>query len=234
MLRNFALLLALTSLSACGGTPPLGGSPNVSIVDGSTLPEPATVTGAAPYSIGPFDVLTVGVFGIESLQPRDIQVDGEGMISFPMVGPLHALDKTPRQLEAEIAQGLRAFVRDPQVTVNLKEMNSHTVTVDGQVREPGLYPAVEGITLMRAVAQARGLAEFAKQDDVVIFRTVNGQRYAALYNLSAIRRGAYDDPRLFADDVVVVGNSQARQLFRDMLQLVPLLSGPLIIALQNS
>ncbi|WP_196782026.1 hypothetical protein, partial [Salmonella enterica] len=73
------------------------------------------------------------------------------------------------------------------------------------------------MTLMRAVATAKGTTEFAKLDDVVIFRTVNGQKMAALYNLKAIRQGAYDDPEVFANDVVVVGDSPARRLFKDIL-----------------
>jgi polysaccharide export outer membrane protein len=89
------------------------------------------------------------------------------------------------------------------------------------------------MTLMRAVATAKGASEFAKLDDVVIFRTVKGQQLAALYNLTAIRRGNYEDPEVFANDVVVVGDSQARRLFKDALQVVPLLMTPLIIALQN-
>jgi polysaccharide biosynthesis/export protein len=89
------------------------------------------------------------------------------------------------------------------------------------------------MTLVRAVATAEGTAEFAKLDDVVIFRTVKGQQLAALYNLKAIRRGSYADPEVFANDVVVVGDSQAKRLFKDALQVLPLLTTPLIILLQN-
>ena len=87
---------------------------------------------------------------------------------------------------------------------------------------------------MRAVATARGIDEFAKLDDVVVLRTVNGQRYAGLYNLAAIRRGNYVDPDIFANDTVIVGESKQRRMFRDFLQLVPLLTTPLIIALQGN
>ena len=126
-----------------------------------------------------------------------------------------------------------AYVRDPQVTVNLKETVSQVITVDGQVKEPGLYPVVGRMTLMRAVATAKGAAEFAKLEDVVIFRTVKGQKLAALYNLRAIRRGAYQDPEVFANDVVVVGDSKARRLFKDLLQIIPALSTPIVVALQR-
>jgi polysaccharide biosynthesis/export protein len=87
------------------------------------------------------------------------------------------------------------------------------------------------MTLMRAVATAKGTDEFAKLSDVVIFRTVQGQKMAGLYNLKAIRRGAYDDPEVFANDVVVVGESQARRLFKDGLQVLPAIVTPLIYIL---
>jgi polysaccharide export outer membrane protein len=90
------------------------------------------------------------------------------------------------------------------------------------------------MTLLRAVAKARGTTEFAKLDDVVIFRRVSGQQMAALYNLKRIRDGVYLDPEIFANDVVVVGNSRARRIFRDILQASPILSAPLVAILNNN
>ncbi|MHA6317715.1 polysaccharide biosynthesis/export family protein [Altererythrobacter sp. CAU 1778] len=201
------------------------------------LPEPSStdiLQENRPYLIGPFDKLVIDVFGIEELSQREVQADVGGRLSFPLVGTIDASGKTPAELENEIEARLRAaYVRDPQVTVNLKETVSQVVTVDGQVGRPGLYPVVGRMTLMRAVATAQGTSEFAKLDDVVVFRTVDGQRYAALYNLKAIRRGNYADPEIFANDVVIVGDSQARRLFRDLLQVAPLLTSPLIVALRN-
>ena len=75
------------------------------------------------------------------------------------------------------------------------------------------------------------MTEFAKQDDVVILRTVKGQKLAGLYNIDAIRRGLYDDPAIFANDVVVVGDSPARRLFRDIVGLAPVLAAPIVAIL---
>lgn len=187
-----------------------------------------------PYLIGPFDKLVIDVFGIEDLSKKEVQTDASGRISFPLAGVIEAAGKTPAEVEELLESRLRgSYVRDPQVTVNLKETVSQVITVDGQVREPGLYPVVGRMTLMRAVATAKGAAEFAKLDDVVIFRTVKGQKLAALYNLRAIRRGAYEDPEVFANDVVVVGDSKSRRLFKDLLQLIPALSTPIVVAIQR-
>lgn len=243
-IRNLALF-ACCLAAACGGPGPLGPiqtasgpSSQVSVTGGNELPPPTTadlVGRSRPYLIGPFDTLRIDVFGIEELSGREVRADSAGRISFPLAGTIEAGGKTPAEVETEIAERLRrAHVRDPQVSVNLREAVSQVVTVDGQVRQPGLFPVIGRMTLMQAVARASGLSEDARLDDVVVFRTVAGQRYAALYNLRAIRRGNYDDPEIFANDVVIVGDNPARRIFRDILQVVPLLTSPLVVALSNN
>lgn len=238
--RVFVTCLCM-ALAGCVGGQPLGPeaagtSSAVQIVQATELPPPNgtdLVEQNRPYLIGPFDKLVIDVYGIENLSNKDVQTDAGGRISFPLAGVIEAAGRTPAEIEDIIEDRLRGrFIRDPQVTVNLKETVSQVVTVDGQVREPGLYPVVGKMTLMRAVATAKGLAEFAKQEDVVIFRTVKGQKLAALYDLKMIRRGAYDDPEIYANDVVVVGDSHARRLFKDILSVLPVLATPLVIAFQ--
>lgn len=236
---NWVLVIGILSLlGGCGGRSAVGdfGSPNVQVVSQTELPAPQRtdlVDLSRPYAIGPFDKLIIDVFGIEELSKKEIQVDAGGRISFPLAGVVEVAGKTPGELEATIEDRLRGrFVKNPQVTVNLEETTSQVVTVDGQVREPGLYPVVGRMTLMRAIATAKGLSEFAKLDDVVVFRTVGGRRFVGLYNLRAIRRGNYDDPEIFANDLVVVGDSPGRRLFRDALAVLPILSTPLVLALQ--
>jgi polysaccharide biosynthesis/export protein len=238
MKKLVLLFSAIVSLAGCAGSKPIGGASSMQVLAGTELPPPDRtdlLAESRPYLIGPFDTLTIDVFGIDELSKKEVQTDASGRISFPLAGIIEAAGRTPAEIEDELEARLRTrYVRDPQVTVNLKETVSQVITVDGQVREPGLYPVIGKMTLMRAVATAKGTAEFAKLDDVVIFRTVKGQDYAALYNLEAIRRGNYDDPEVFANDVVIVGDSKARRLFKDALQLVPLLTTPLVVALQNS
>ena len=237
-MKKIAILCAaIVSLSGCASTTALGGTSDIQVLSGSTLPPPDRVDLMAetrPYLIGPFDKLTVDVFGVEELNEREVQTDASGRISFPLAGIIEAAGRTPAEVEQIIEERLSTrYIRDPQVTVNLKETVSQVITVDGQVRDPGLYPVIGKMTLMRAVATAKGASEFAKLEDVVIFRTVKGQDYAALYNLAAIRRGNYEDPEVFANDVVVVGDSKARRLFKDALSVVPILTAPLLIALQK-
>lgn len=231
-----AILACCVLLSACAspGLKPGGG---VTAVAAKELPAPVRadlMSAQQPYYVGPFDELTIDVFGIEELSNREVQVDASGRVAFPLVGAIEASGKSPVEISNEIEAGLRErFVRDPKVTVNLKKIVSQVVTVEGEVREPGLYPVIGRTSLLRAIATAKGTTEFSKLDDVVIFRTVQGQKYAALYNLKAIRSGSYPDPEVYPNDIVMVGESRGRRLFRDLLQIVPLLTYPVIVALQN-
>lgn len=232
------MLSAITALAGCAGGPSLtGGAPNLAVVDGTVLPTPtqADITQQdRPYYIGPFDRLVIDVFGIPELTEREVRTDASGRVSFPLAGVVEAGGMTPAALEDELERRLRAaYVRDPQVTVNLKETVSQVVTVDGQVDNPGLYPVIGRMTLMKTVATAGGLAEYADLQDVVVFRTVDNQKFAALYNLKAIRQGSYQDPEIFPSDIVIVGDSESRRLFDNALRVLPLLTTPLVLTLQN-
>lgn len=235
---TYAVVGLAMCLSACGGDSALTGGPAVSVVDASVLPPPQRedVLGQTrEYVIGPYDKLSVSVFGVEQLADTEVQVDASGNMAFPLVGNVRAAGLTPGELTRELESGLRQqFIRDPHVTVNLNETVSQVVTVEGEVKRPGLYPVIGRMTLLRAVARAEGLTEFAKLDHVVLFRRVADTQYAALYSVKQIRSGAMADPEIYANDVVVVGESRARRIFKDILQASPLLTSPIVAVLNNS
>ena len=236
-IRTGILILALF-LSACvSGPPRLGGDPSLNVISGNELPPPdaaeLTAPGAATY-VGPSDKLMIDVYGMPDLSGREVQVDSEGQIAFPGAGRFAVYGKTPVEISVLLASRLSAnYLRDPQVTVTLKESAGQLVTVEGQVNKPGAYPLIKHMSLLRTVAIAGGLSEFAKLDDVVIFRTIRGQKFAALYNLQRIREGAYPDPEIYANDLVVVGDSPSRRRFKDILQVTPLLLTPLFVAVDK-
>lgn len=237
-MRNFCfVLLSAMVLAACSGSRlPLESNSRLTVVENSSaLPAPdrGDLTAAdRPSLIGPLDTIQVDVFNVPELS-REMQVDASGRISMPLIGTIEARGRTAGELAEAIEAALRGrYVRAPDVTVNIRNSVSQVVTIDGQVVEPGLYPVTNQMTLLRAVASAKGLTEFAREDDVVILRTVDGRKMAGLYNISAIRRGMYDDPAIYANDVVVVGDSPQRRLFRDFVSVAPLLAAPLIAVLQ--
>lgn len=236
VVRYFVILM-LGMLAACASGPgPIGLASTVEAVDGE-MPAPNAVDYTRParsYYIGPSDRLSIDVFGVPELE-REIQVDSAGRLSYPLIGVIETAGLTPEQLAREIEARLRSnFVKNPQVTVNLKETTNQLVTVDGQVGKPGMYPVTGRMTLERAVAVAGGASEFAKLSDVIIQREVGGKSYIGLYNLAAIRRGNYADPDVYPNDLIIVGESKQRRLFRDLLQVLPLATTPLVLLLQNN
>ncbi|NML06249.1 polysaccharide biosynthesis/export family protein [Sphingomonas sp. G-3-2-10] len=235
-LAAVSMCFAALMLSACAGkVKPIGGAPGLQVAQLSELPRPSAgdrFVQGEPYTVGPFDTIEVDVYGVPDLK-RTVAVDASGTFSYPLAGVVQAAGLTPRQIGDEVAKKLRPYVKEPQVTVNVTQMVSQNLTVDGQVARPGNYPVVGRQTLMRAIAVAGGTGEYARLDDVVVFRTVQGQRYVGIYNLGAIRRGAYADPELFANDIVIVGDSPERRRFQDILQIVPLLTTPLVVAVQS-
>ncbi|UZK65046.1 polysaccharide biosynthesis/export family protein [Sphingomonas sp. M1-B02] len=182
--------------------------------------------------IGPLDTIGIDVYGVNDLS-LETQVDPSGRISMPLVGLIDVRGKTSVEVAQYIESALLKYIRKPQVAVNIRNSVSQVVTVDGSVVEPGLYPVTNQMTLVRAIASAKGLSQFGKEEEVVVLRTVNGQRMAGLYNLGAIRRGVYADPAIYANDVVVVGDSASRRLFSSFISLAPILTAPLVILLQN-
>ncbi|MEE4348771.1 MAG: polysaccharide biosynthesis/export family protein [Pacificimonas sp.] len=233
VLVSVGLSLFLTACMSGGNG--FGGAPSVEFIGEQPLAAPTRADLTAterPYILGPFDELSIGVFGVDDLADRTVQIDAAGLISFPLVGVVQAAGRTPGELSAEIAEKLRgSFIRDPQVTVNLEETVSQVVTVGGQVEKPGVFPVLGRMTLMRAVATAGGLTQFSKEREVVVFRTVQGQQLAGLYNLDAIRRGNYPDPEIYANDVVIVSDSESKRLLDGIFRSAPLLT-PLVLLIR--
>ena len=239
--RSFPALLAaagLLLLAGCAEDPLMGQAHHRDLVvtQQTELPPPSgadLVAATTPYRIGPLDKLSVAVFGVPDLSGK-FETDAAGKLSLPLIGEVDASGQTPTELAGAIGQRLRArYVRNPQVTVNLEETQSQVFTVDGQVTQPGTYPIVGNMSLTKAVATAKGAGEYARLEDVVVFRTVKGQRLAALYNLDAIRKGLYADPQIYANDLIIVGDSKTRRKWQQFVTVSPLFTTPLILALEH-
>ncbi len=211
------MALATMSLSGCASVDrTYGAAPEYEIAELSALPEP---TGQRIYRLGPQEVVEIVVVGAETLSGTFL-TDSAGDLQFPLLGTLPVNGLTPGEAERLIANGLRGdYLRDPQVRVLPKEMPSESISIGGEVNKPGSYPTTSNLTLLRAVNGAGGLGEYAKHEDVLVMRTVNGQQYIGLYNIGAIQRGNYADPRLYADDIVMVGDSPGRRRIDRVIQI---------------
>ena len=220
MLRQFNLfpLAAMLVLTGCGGGATLGANSNAVQVS-QALPAPTVTsdtTDFSNYRLAPRDQAVVEVFGAPELK-REGEVDAAGNLSMPLVGSVVAGGKTPAEVSASIAEKLRGrYLRNPQVTVNITKAVGQTVTVDGAVRDPGVYPITGRMTLQQAIASAKGSSDLANLDNVVLFRRVNNQQMAALFSLKQIRAGRMADPAIYGNDIVVVGENATRRFFKDL------------------
>lgn len=221
-----ALALALLALSGCAAGSGLDSASSAVQVATALPPPDSTVApiDTAPYHIAPGDEVTVSVFGAPDLD-RSSLVDGAGNFAMPLAGTVHVAGKTPDEASAAIAEKLRgSYIKNPRVSFNIKTAgNQRSVTVDGEVQQPGIYPMAGKMTLQQAIANAKGATQQANIRKVVVFRTVNNQKLAAMFDLKAIRSGHAPDPEIFGNDIVVVGESAIQKFLRNTYYAFPLL-----------
>lgn len=217
-------LLALLALSGCAGSgaKALKAGTAHAVTGTRTLPVPDTTTasgayvGVSDYRIGPLDLVEVSVFQVDDLN-REIRVNSSGYISLPLIGAVQAGGRTVSELEAAIAAKLSEnYLQNPQVSVFIKEFTSQRVTVEGAVKKPGIFPITGRTSLLQTVALSEGLEPLADEGTVVVFRTVGGQRMAAVFDLRQIRAGETEDPQIYGDDIVVVERSNSKTTIRNI------------------
>ena len=176
------------------------------------------------YTLKPGDKIAVRVYGESELSVSEIIVDNAGIVSLPLIGDVKALGNTATELGSVIEAAYAAeFLRDPKVTVFILSAYQQTIAVEGEVRQPGVFPYAEGQTLLSALALARSPTETAKLDEVMIFRTIDGQKSAGRFDLRDIRGGRMPDVALVPGDVVVVGYSSVRAAYLDLVRTLPVL-----------
>jgi polysaccharide export outer membrane protein len=199
MVMSLASLALATSLAAQGSNPRANAA-------APAVPPPAVppVLVADEYRIGPEDILDIVVWGQVELT-RTVQVRPDGRISLPLVNDVRAADMTPMELKAAISKSLEQseFIRNAEVSVMVREVNSTRVGVVGQVRASGRFPLRSRMTVLDALAMAGGFTDFARKDKIRVQR-----RDGTVIDLPYERLLDESDPRanilLQAGDIIVV------------------------------
>ncbi len=134
--------------------------------------------GVPEYRIGVNDLVAVFIYDAPDLS-RSARVSASGEISLPLLGVFPAAGQTARELETTIADRLRAhFMKDPQVSVSVQDMQSHAVSVFGAVEKPGVYQIRGVASLVEVLSLASGIAQDAG-DLVIVVRGSQAPRPAA-------------------------------------------------------
>jgi polysaccharide export outer membrane protein len=153
-----ASLAASLLVAGCAGT---RGGPIAYNQELAEPDAPQVLTLAEDYRISPLDTLRVNVFQVPDLS-GEFEVDLTGHIALPLLGNVKAVDMTTAQLDQMLTQRLGAkYLQSPDVAVGVKSSARRALTIDGNVRNPGLFPVNGPMTLVQAVALAKGTDENA-------------------------------------------------------------------------
>jgi len=145
--------------------------------------------GAAEYTIGPGDILSVSVWRHPELE-RQVVVRADGLATFPPVGDLRASGATSQELSRELAQRLRDYTGETmQVTVTVAVYNSRSIYLTGQVTAPGRYSFEEIPDILELLGQAGGALPGADLSSVAIVRPGVGDPQVISVDLGAYMRG---------------------------------------------
>ena len=125
------------------------------------------------YRLGPNDVLGIDVFGEKELT-RQVEINGQGQIQFPLLGDLEVNGMTIKEVEESLTTKLKAgYLKNPKVTVYI--VRYRNFYVHGEARSPGAYPYQTGLTVLKAVALAGGFTEKADISHLKVIRMIDGK-----------------------------------------------------------
>ena len=190
LLSRLFLSLGLLALAACSST---GGGVREVRAGTDALPPPDTTDaagayqGTSEYRLGANDQVEISVFGVQDLT-KTVRINTNGQISLPLIGAVPAGGMTIPELESELTRRYAgSYLQNPQVTVFVKEFASQRITLEGAVRQPGIYPLTGKTTLLQGIAIGKGLDPLADLGGVVLFRQVDGKKMAAVYDIRELR-----------------------------------------------
>ncbi len=125
--------------------------------------------GNGPFRLGAGDVLNVFIWKNRELSTI-VTVRPDGMITYPLVGEIDVNGLTVDEVEERLSKQLKRQIQDPQVTVILEATHSFRVYVLGEVLQPGVFELKGPITILQAIAMARGLTTFAAKSKIFVVR----------------------------------------------------------------
>jgi polysaccharide export outer membrane protein len=157
------------------------------------------------YIVGDSDVLHVNVWK-EAEVTQTVVVRTDGNISLPLINEVKVSGLTPLQIQELVAEKLKSFLNNPQVTVTVTEIHSKRAFITGEVVRPGTYSLNAETTVLQLIAQAGGFTPFAKKDNIVVLRTGDGQQMRLKFKYKEVVQGKKTEQNiaLHPGDTVVV------------------------------
>ena len=168
-------------------------------------PENDSATTSDTYLMQPGDLLEVSVWGEDYLE-RDVAIQPDGMISFPLAGVLPAAGEDVRQLQERLAERLSQYIPDPVVTVSIKDIRGNRIYVIGQVQRPGHFVMNPTVDVVQALALAGGTTPFAALNDIRILRRSGGKLTSIEFRYGDVEKGRNLQQNIIlqSGDVIIV------------------------------
>lgn len=211
-------LLTLALFASCRSAEPMpheGPLPSQVQSDPPIEPSPRPKKVRPSFILQPGDTIDIRVYKHSDLD-LTIRIPEEGSINYPLLGAVVVAGKKPAELQAEIREKLaKDYLRDPQVSLTVKEYKPRKVYVLGGVRSPGGYPLspTEHMSLLQLVSSAGGFVDKSSSANIQILRrTETAEREVIRLSLPEIEKAlaggnADADPDLWPDDLIVMPNS---------------------------
>lgn len=160
------------------------------------------------YKIGAGDVLHIGVFHEPDASVQSVVVRTDGRISMPLLKEVSVAGLTPSELEAKLTEGLSKFLPAPDVNVVITAINSKKIYIIGAVRHEGPLSLTYPMNVLQALAEAGGLADFAKRKKIYVLRNKDGKEVKLPFDYDAALKGEHMElnvPLIAGDTIVVPG-----------------------------
>ena len=210
-MRNLFILMSILTFSACSLYDVNLGNENAAVAPKiltEKIPDmPDFQPDVSVYKLSPGDVIAIKVY-LESSMDRELRINGDGTITYPMAGNIQIAGLTVTEAENKISGLLSAYYRNPQVNVVIKNYNNKKIAIYGQVHKPSAMslPAENKMTLMEAITSAGGFTSIANTSKVRIVRMIEGKQQMLEIDVNQITKNGHKDLdiELMAGDLIYV------------------------------
>ena len=161
---------------------------------------------AQDYEIGAGDILGITTWKELDFTREEVLVRLDGKITFPLLNDVLAAGLTTMDLKRVIENGLKDYISNPVVTVNVRQPLSKRFYILGEVRRTGEYPLVKHLTVLQAFALAGGFTEWASKKEIILLRQENGKEKIYRINYKEITKGKdlSQNLKIKTDDTIIV------------------------------
>lgn len=185
-------------------------NPQEQQINNQVLNDISQIQNSNDYILQPGDLLEITVF-MEDGMNRILRISGNGTITFPLIGNLKISGYSVAQAEDVLVKELKQFIKNPQISMLIKEYGNKTVYVLGQVKKPSSIeiPPEKSLTVLEAITSVGGFTDIANISKVKVLRMENGKQKSIEVDITQITKQGNKslDISLMPGDIIFVPQS---------------------------